>query len=270
MPEQLLKHFSIEIEQKLYAKTTPAGDLAVYQTTPFGMMLTLNGQIMISENDSFFYHEMLAHPALFSHATPKKVAIIGNSFGVLPEVLKHTSISHVACVSENHLLDETIAQYFTECTSAKTDARVQYYKSNALTWLQENQTAEFDIIIQSQHSDNFLQEHYQHYHRALGEEGILVQPCKSSLLQLKSLKPIYQNVKQAGFQDWQVLNFPQPSHAPGWRTIILATKRSAFKRVREKEIFNRPFATRYYNYDVHKAASVLPEFMRSELEPNTL
>ena len=46
----------------------------------------------------------------------------------------------------------------------------------------------------------------------------------------------------------------------------MATKRAAFKRVREKEIFNRPFTTRYYNYDVHKAALVLPEFMRSELE----
>lgn len=266
MPDHLQQHFSIQIQQKLYEKATSTGQLAVYQTSPFGLMLTLDGQIILSESDSFFYHEMMVHPALFTHPLPKKVAITGNGFGILDEVLKHASVSEVHCIVENNPFDEAITQYFSYLQAAKKDKRVYYHLTDAPEWLSQCEAETFDVIIQDQLPADFLATHFRHYYRVLHADGILVKPCQSTLAQPKALKPILQNVKQAGFNDWQTLNFPQPSYSPGWRTIMLASKFPAFKRIREKDVFNRTFDTRYYNFDTHKAALALPEFLRSELE----
>jgi len=58
------------------------------------------------------------------------------------------------------------------------------------------------------------------------------------------------------------MNFAVPS---GSRTAIMAIKTGTFKRIREKDIYNKPFATKFYNFDMHKAALALPEFVREEL-----
>ena len=268
MPEQLLKNFSIEIEQKLYEKETPQGNIAVYQTSPFGMMLTLNNQVVISESDGFFYFEMMSHPALFTHSKPEKVAIIGNTFGILQEVLKHPNVIDICCVDNNIYLKDAVAQYFSH--QHQQDARIKYHSLPTSQWLSQCEPNTYDVIIQIEQPDDYLEENFKNYFRILKNEGILVQPCRTSFLHPKSLKPIYQNIQHAGFSDWQILNFPQPSYPSGWRTAMMATKRPTFNHVREKAIFNRPFTTRYYNFDVHKAALVMPEFMRKELEDDVL
>lgn len=266
MPEQLLKNFSIAIQQKLYEKETTGGNVAVYQTTPFGMIITLNGHTVISENDGFFYHEMMAHPALFTHVHPQKVAIIGNGYGIAEEVLKHPSVSRIDCITDNMPLEETISHYFLQQNPLKKNPRVHYHAKEVRDWLAQSEPESFDIIIQNQHSSEFLEENYVNYHRLLRADGMLVQPCLSSLLHLKTLKPIFQNIEQAGFNDWHTLNFPQPSYASGWRTVMMATKSPTFPRVRERDVYNKDFSTRYYNFDTHKAALALPEFVREELE----
>lgn len=266
MPGNLLKNFTIEVEQKLYEKETPNGIIAVYQTAPFGKMLSLNGQILIAEADGFYYYEMMAHPVLFTHGRPHKVLIIGNCFGILQEVLKHASVQEVICITEHNQLDEAITRFFSHLYQSKQDERVKYVCADSATWLSQCHPDEFDIIIRNQQSDPGITEHYKTHFHALQSDGILVEPCQSSLLHLQKLKVIYQNIKGAGFNAWQTLNFPQPSYPSGLRTVMMATKRPAFKRVREKDIYNRPFTTRFYNFDIHKAALVLPEFVREELE----
>jgi hypothetical protein len=47
---------------------------------------------------------------------------------------------------------------------------------------------------------------------------------------------------------------------------MMATKCPIFPRIREKDIYNKTFVTRYYNFDTHKAACVLPEFVKEVSE----
>lgn len=265
MPEQLQKKYSIDINQKLYEKETEHGMLSVYQTTPHGTLLTLNDDVILAESDSVFYHEMMSHPALFSHPHPKKIAITGAYYGILEEVLKHASVSEIWCVTDNKIFDEIISRYFSQFKQSSQDARVKFHRVPPMNWLMQGEAKSFDIIIQGHHAEGFLQEQYQHYHQALHDDGILVQPCIASLLQFKTLKPVFLNMEQAGFHDWQTLNFPQPSYPGGFRTVVMAAKNPAVKRIREKDIYNRNFQTRYYNFDTHKSALALPEFAREAL-----
>lgn len=185
-----------------------------------------------AEYDSFIYDEMMAHPALFTHLNAKKIAIIGdNHEGIKREVAKHPSVNEICQISTQNLP--------TWLTTATPDA--------------------FDVIIAPTSIDTD-----GHYLNLLGRNGIFI--CQSeSLFYPQRVKSVYQAIQKAGFHDVQILHFPQPNFPSGWRAAIMAIKTGTFKRIREKDIFNKSFATRYYNFDVHKAALVIPEFIREEL-----
>ncbi|VVC74817.1 Polyamine aminopropyltransferase [Aquicella siphonis] len=266
MQERARQEFAVDITQKLYEKHSPHGTLAVYETTPYGKLLTLDGDIVLSEQDGFFYHEMLAHPALFSHSRPQHVAIVGVNHGILQEVLKHSSVETVTCLSENSDIQEPVALYFSHWSQETKDQRVRHHRQNPLDWFRRQPDAAFDIIIQTHRLESTFSGHYQYYLSALKPNGILVQPCLTSLIHYKALKPMMQQILASGFEECQTLNFPQPSHPYGSRTILMAVKSPAVKRIREKDIFNRCFTTRYYNLESHKAALALPEYVRQELD----
>lgn len=253
------------VHQKLYEKKSAAGILAVYQTEHLGLTLKLNESVLLTEQDGFFYQEMMTHPALFTQPKPRSIAILGNYYGILNEVLKHQQVQEIVCIHDNTHLDHAVAQYFPALYAIRQLPRVSCHLMEPFSFLEQYKN-HFDIIIQGHYSANFLQENYQRYHEALSTKGILVQPCPSALLQPQSLKPIIQNIERAQFFDWQLLNFPQPSASDSLRTVLLANKAASFNRIREKDIYNRGFATRYYNYDTHKAALALPEFIREEIE----
>jgi spermidine synthase len=84
-----------------------------------------------------------------------------------------------------------------------------------------------------------------------------------------NFKRLYQSLKDSGFDDLHVLHFPQPTQPLGSCTAILANRQGAFKRIREKDIFNKAFTTRYYNFDMHRAAMALPPFTRDALALET-
>jgi spermidine synthase len=262
MLEQLQKKYAPATDQKLYEKETPLGLLVVYQTTLFGLLLTLNGEPILSESDGFFYHEMMAHSALFAHPHPQTVVVTGYYHGILQEILKHPDIKTIWCISTCSTFDDVITRYFSDLKHPQ-DSRIQLHLADSSEWLKQQQASSIDVLIQA---STGIVDHYADYFQVLNENGILIQACSTSLMDFKTFKPIFQNIQQAGFYDWQTLHFPQPSYSSGSRTLLMTHKSSAAKRIRERDIYNRNFATRYYNFDTHKAALALPEFIRKEWE----
>jgi len=201
--------------------------------------------------DNFFYDEMMAHPALFTHPAPKKIALIGDYAGILSEVLKHPNVQTVHCVGAS--------------AQEPTDNRVRYLPQTVTNWLATPHNT-YDIMIQTQPALTEI----PLYQRLLESDGILIMPLPSSLLDISTLRIWYDTLTHIGFPAIQTLNFAQPSCMMGWRLLLMATKLPAFRRVREKEVFNRHFETRYYNYDIHKAALALPEFVSFLFQPDGL
>lgn len=63
--------FSLRINKLLEQQQSPFQHVAMYETTDFGNLMVIDGCTMVSSRENFFYHEMIAHPALFSHPNPK-------------------------------------------------------------------------------------------------------------------------------------------------------------------------------------------------------
>lgn len=201
------------------------------------------------EHGTTIYQEMLAHPILFSHLCPQRVAIMGDqNSGILSEVLKHQTVTEVWTISQN---DQNTA----------TDSRVKSKTLNSREWLQTVATEYFDIFIITEKTSADL---FTAYFNALNQDGILIQ-LSGSPFQVNELKTLHNQLISTGFRDVITLSFSQPNYPTGSRSALLAKKTHIFKKVREKDIFNKTFITRYYNFDVHKGALVMPEFMREEL-----
>jgi spermidine synthase len=78
------------VTRRLHDEQTPYQYLEVYESPLLGRMLVLDGAVQTTEGDEFIYHEMLAHPALCTHPSPRRVLIIGGGDGgALEEALKH-------------------------------------------------------------------------------------------------------------------------------------------------------------------------------------
>jgi spermidine synthase len=196
------------------------------------------------ESDAIIHDEMLSHVPLFIHRKPEHVAIlIDMNQGIITEVVKHACVSRVILVQDQTNLAEL------------KDARIQY--PNQLP----NEKDSLDIIINgTSHFPNNIAD----YFLCLKMEGLFIQLCESPF-DLEQLKTAQRKIQMAGFSDILPLQFSQPNFTSGWRAAILACKHGTIKRPREKDIFNKAFATRYYNLDMHRAAFAMPEFMRSEL-----
>ena len=69
--------FSLKIKQKLHEEQSDFQHLEIYDTETFGKLMVIDGCTMVSTRENFFYHEMMSHPALFTHPNPKRVWIIG-------------------------------------------------------------------------------------------------------------------------------------------------------------------------------------------------
>ena len=65
------------ITRKLDEVQSPFQKIEIFESTDWGNLMLIDGAMMLTTRDNFFYHEMMSHPALFTHAAPKNVVIIG-------------------------------------------------------------------------------------------------------------------------------------------------------------------------------------------------
>ncbi len=81
------------VESVLAEAKTPYQFMQIVESTFYGKMLIIDGDVQSSVKDEYIYHEALVHPAMLLHPNPKKVFIFGGGEGAtLREVLKHNSV----------------------------------------------------------------------------------------------------------------------------------------------------------------------------------
>jgi spermidine synthase len=90
---------------------------------------------------------------------------------------------------------------------------------------------------------------------------MVVQQSESALFHLKLIGEMRDAMSSAGFSHLQTLYFPQCLYPSGWWSATIASKASLAK-FRELDAANKPFATVYYNVDIHKGALAQPEFVK--------
>jgi spermidine synthase len=262
--------FSLELGPagKLHEAQSPFQRVSVYQSAQWGNLMAIDGLFMLSTRDNFLYHEMMAHPALFTHAKPQRVLIIGGGdCGTLREVLRHPEIHHVEQVDIDEEVTKAALIYFPELCESNSDPRAHLYFDDGIRWLREAADASYDVIIvdstdpvgpaEGLFGEPFLRDAL----RALTPGGIFVQQSESPLLHLDLIVDLHRFQRRVGFKDVRTLHFPQPVYPGGWWSCTMARKGALIEGFRESDAANRPFKTRYYSPEIHLGALALPPFL---------
>ncbi|MDR2876883.1 MAG: polyamine aminopropyltransferase, partial [Chromatiales bacterium] len=140
--------FSLKIRGKLHDEQSTYQRIEVYDTETFGHLMIIDGCVMLSQRDNFLYHEMLSHPALFTHANPARVLIIGGGdCGTLREVLKHESVKLAEQVEIDERVTRVAERYFPELCSANNDPRAKLHFADGIKWVQDAAPETYDVII---------------------------------------------------------------------------------------------------------------------------
>lgn len=260
--------FSLKIKAKLHEEQTPFQRIEIYDTEWFGKLMVIDGCTMVSERDNFLYHEMMTHPVLFTHPHPEHVWVIGGGdCGSLREVLRHPEVATVTQIEIDERVTRLAEQYFPELCQANADPRARLLFVDGLRWVKESAAESVDVIIVDSTDPVgpaeglFNETFYRDCLRCLRPGGILVQQSESPLFHLPLIETMYRVMAAAGFAHQRSLFFPQCIYPSGWWSATMAS-RSPLDHFREQAALSKPFDTRYYNVDIHRAAFAVPEFFR--------
>ncbi len=272
--------FALELgpEGRLHHERSDYQTIEVYDTVWFGRTMAIDGFLMLAERDNFLYHEMLSHPALFSHPDPKRVLIVGGGdCGTLREVLKHPGVEQAAQVDIDERVTRVSEEYFPALCASNGDPRAQLAFADGIQWVRDTETDSLDVILVDSTDPIgpaeglFSEPFYRECHRALAPGGILVQQSESPLAHLASIiAPMQQDMVAAGFGQPISLHFPQPIYPTGWWTATLARSDGDIEFVREADAracnTDAGFHTEYYTAEIHRAAQAQPAFMQRALQ----
>ncbi len=263
--------FSLQIKAKLHEEQTPYQRIAIYETVHFGKLMTIDGCTMVSDRDNFIYHEMMSHPALFTHPQPRRVVIIGGGdCGVLREVLKHSTVEQVLQVDIDERVTRLAERYFPDLCESNHDVRAELRFADGIRWMASAPDESVDVIIIDSTDPIgpaeglFNREFYRHCRRVLATSGILIQQSSSPLFHIELMKSMHQALRAEGFTSTRSLLFPQGIYPSGWWSAIIAGH-GDLTQFRTADAQNKNFKTRFYYAEMHSASLVLPTFLAEAL-----
>jgi len=264
--------FSLETTEKVFSKQSPFQLVEVFNTTGFGKFMVIDGCTMVTTRENFVYHEMLSHPAMFTHPNPQHVAIIGGGdCGTLREVLRHDSVEKCTQIDIDEVVTEASEIHFPELCESNNDPRAELLFIDGIQWMKDAAPESLDLIIVDSTDPVgpgevlFTAEFFAACHRALRPDGIIVQQSESPLAHLELIQRMHKNYATAGFSASKTLCFPQPIYPTGWWSATMASKSGELSNFRQADVENKSFDTQYYNAGIHQGALAMPEFLRKAL-----
>lgn len=265
---------TMKIKQSLFSGESEFQKLEILDTLEYGRMMLLDGLVMVTERDEFVYHDMIAHPALFTHPDPKKVLVIGGGDGgSIREIVKHPGVElAVLCEIDGLVIDKAI-EFLPSMSSAidGSNPRVKLHVDDGLAYIRDHQN-EFDVILVDSTDPIgpavglFEEDFYRLVFSALKEDGIMVAQSESPFYHAEIQKSMYANLR-AVFPIVEMYQAFIPTYPSGLWSFAFASKKyhpvDDFNRDRAAA---RGFHTRYYNEDLHLGAFMLPTFARENIE----
>lgn len=252
--------FGLKLKAHLHQEKTPIMTIDIYDTEAFGHLMTIDGNTMVSTRENFLYHEMISHPALFTHPNPKRVIIIGGGdCGTLKEVLKHP-VDSVIQIDIEEQVTRLSEKYFPELCTSNADPRATLRFEDGIAWMKNAPTNSADIIIidssepEGPAAGLFNAAFYEDCYRVLAPQGVIALQSESPLLHQKILKDIQTALQTVGFGHRAILPFPQPIYPSGWWSVTLATKTLPLEDFRRDTAQLTQLNTQYYQFAIHEAA----------------
>jgi len=133
--------------QGLKEYKTEKACIEIVPTKEFGQALFVDGELQLTFQDEYIYHEMLVHPCLSSSASRKRVCIMGGGDGcALREVLKWKDVEHIDILDWDAKMIDLFQTTFASINSwSYQDKRVAIETKDIRTY--RNTKRSYDCIL---------------------------------------------------------------------------------------------------------------------------
>ncbi|HEV2040474.1 MAG TPA: polyamine aminopropyltransferase [Casimicrobiaceae bacterium] len=251
---------------------TPYQTVEVHDTKSFGKLFRLDGHLMTSEKDEFFYHENLVHVAAITHPAPKTALIIGGGDGgSAEELLKYQTITSVTLVEIDLAVLDIARKYFAEVHhGALLDPRLTVKVEDGLAFVR-GATDTYDLIVLDLTDPGGASEplYGAEFYRAcaarLNPTGAMTLHIASPVAHPERVRAAMANLRAVFsvvipylvsiplYGGLWMMACASPTLNPAYLTPLEANRRIATRGIRDLQ---------YYNGEVHRASMALPNFVR--------
>ena len=253
---------------------SPFQRVRILESYKYGKMLALDDMVMTTINDEFHYHEMIAHPAMFTHGNAKNILVIGGGDGgTVREVLKHSSVENVTMVEIDGEVINACKEFLPTIAAAFDHPKLNLIVDDGIAFVKQAEKEAYDIII-IDGSDPVGPEEglcsvefYTNCFNALKEGGILVAQGESPKFNEKAFSELNHTLQDIfGSTNAPVSLFFVPTYPTGMWSFQYGLKNAGHpKDISNSSLidsFVEEKGLRYYNSDVHKGSFATPNFVK--------
>lgn len=267
---------SLNVQEILHTEKTPFQDLQMYRNDTFGVFMTLDGFVQVTEKDEFVYHDMICHPALAVNPTIKNVLIIGGGDGgTAREVARYKHIEKIDMVEIDGAVVEACKKYMPSTASVySTEPRLNLIIGDGLQFVAEAEDNTYDLILVDSTDPAgpgeglFTIEFYENCYRVLKEDGILINQheCAFHELDAMQMQKAHSKIKKV-FPIANVYGFNIPTYSTGYWYFGFASKKyNPIKDLKAAEWEKFGLKTKYYNTEIHVGSFALPNYVKEVLD----
>ena len=259
---------TMETSNVLYSAKTEYQTIDILETQGLGKVLLLDGLVMTTERDEFFYHEMISHIPMNSHPNPERVLVIGGGDGgTVREVLKHDTVKEVVLCEIDGMVIDACKKYLPSIAGMLDDERVNIQVRDGIDYISQQEDA-FDIILidstdpMGPGEGLFTEEFYLNVNKALKEGGIMSAQSDSPFVNQRQMKMMYPLLRKA-FPKVNTFLGPIPTYPGGyWSWAFCSNTVEPLSFIAEDRVQKIAKQGKLYNLDIHKAAFALPNFVK--------
>ncbi len=265
---------SIRVNRQLYSGKSDFQRIDVFESPEFGRFLTLDGYMMLTEKDEFIYHEMITHVPMAVHPHVRNVLVIGGGDGgAVRELTRCHDIERIDMVEIDRLVVEVCREYLPQTSCKLDDPRVHIYYEDGLRFVRFKENAYDLIIVDSTDPFGpgeglFTREFYGSCHKALREDGILINQHESPFYpdDAHACQRAHRNIVGT-FPIAKVYQAHIPTYPSGhWLFGFASKKYHPLRDLDEQRWNERGLKCRYYTTMLHKGAFYIPAYVEQLLK----
>lgn len=237
--------------------------IKVYDSVVFGRILTIDGDIQLSDSDEAHYHEMLVHvPMAYGSAWERILIVGGGDGGALRECCKYPFVKSIVLVDIDLEVLNVCQKYFPKMASGFSDPRVQVVIQDAAEYVRTIDDAAFDVVLVDitdfgQSQSIVTPQVARHLRRVVDKRGLLAMNFESVGV---GMPPPYEMLRNSVwhnlFRHERLYQSFQPIFTGGhYLFAIFSDTQDPLDFPTNWHTF---FTTEYYTPDVHKGSFALP------------
>lgn len=266
--------FGIAIKKKevLFSRQSPFQKIEITDTdSSLGKILTIDGLMMTTQGDEYFYHEMISHIPMCTHKNPENILVIGGGDGgTVREILKHNTVKKVVLCEIDGMVIDACKKFLPDIAIELDNPKVEILIQDAIEYIKTKEN-EFDVVLidstdpMGPGEGLFTQEFYNNVKKSLKKGGIAVAQSESPVVNKTEIKKIYDLLKKV-FPITAAYASPVPTYPGGyWAWAFCSEEVQPLSFIDEKRCNEVTKSCKIYNKEYHLARFALPNFLKELL-----